>query len=434
MNMGYTLSVRFFSCAALLIFTLLNGCGGSSSNTTNTTTPVSSVTVYYGHSAAFQNTSTVMAWGYNGSGQLGDGLTTTSTGPVNVLENGVKFRIPSGGIAIGAAHTLAFYNNSTVRAWGANFYGQLGNGSIANGVLNPVKVRNLTRVVAVAAGGNHSLALTNYSTVFSWGYNYNGQLGHNSPSFYSYSAAQVNRDTQGTPLAGVSAIAVGGSHSLALVRGQVWAWGDNEYGQLGDKLVYGNGSRVPLLIPGLTDAVNPVKQIAAGGAFSVAVKNDNSVLVWGYNGFGQLGVNPVDVNFSGVPHKINTSGIPGLGTTGTGTIQTVTAGLDHVLILVQNGAAFEVWGWGYNGLGQLGNNASNVEQLTPVKVSGLTGAFDVVLRTVDGRNPILAVGHHSMARTSEGLWAWGNNNYNQLGFVISAFPFYLTAPKLVSGL
>jgi alpha-tubulin suppressor-like RCC1 family protein len=415
--MRYTLGTRAFSCAALLLFTLLNGCGGGSSTTTETTTPVSSVTVYYGHSAAFQNTSTVMTWGYNGSGQLGNGSTTMSAGPVNVLENGVKFRVPTGGLAIGAAHTLAFYNNSTVRAWGANFYGQLGNGSIANGVLNPVKVRNLSRVVAVAAGGNHSLALTSDSTVWSWGNNLTGQLGNNS-IFSSYSAVQVQ--DIGAPLTGVKAIAAGAHHSLALkTDGTVWAWGYNQYGQLGG--AYGSVSTVPMQVASL----NSVKLIAAGGQFSVAVKDDNTVWVWGYNGFGQLGQNPETVPSSVVPLQV--TGIPG-------TITAVTAGSDHILVLTQKvDSSWSVWGWGYNGLGQLGNSASNIEQLTPVQVGGLDNLFDMAL-TVDGLHPILAVGHHSLARTSAGLWAWGSNNYNQLGFVTSAFPFFLTAPKLVSGL
>lgn len=412
----------------------LTACGGS--GTTNTTIPVTSVTIYNAHSVAFNNHS-AMLWGYNGSGQLGNGITNTSYTPVTLTENGKPVH-GLAGISAGSAHTLAFFNNSTVHAWGANFSGQLGNNGIANGVLSPVGVvykQNptdtttlpLRRIAAVAAGGNHSLAMTNYSTVWSWGANYAGQLGNNSTILSSTAVQVVDPDIVSAQLRGVSAIAAGGSHSLALARGQVFAWGYNNYGQLGNNGTASSTIPVRVLMAN-TAPLDNVKLIAAGGAFSVAVRNDNTIWVWGYNGFGQLGLNPASTEFSGVPQQI--TGIPG-------TIEAVSAGLGHILVLANNNGTRSVWGWGFNGFGQLGGVTANIKPedftRTPVQVSGLTGAFDPLLYRVDGMSPILAIGHHSLAKTSLGLFTWGNNNYGQLGIAPEVGKTYRAEPNQVTG-
>ncbi|WP_170241888.1 RCC1 domain-containing protein [Geobacter argillaceus] len=427
-------AIRLFLAAVATA--ALTACGGGGSTTS--TIPVTSVTIYNAHSVAFKNNS-AMAWGYNGSGQLGNGVTNTSNTPVSVLENG---RPVTGlkGISAGSAHTLAFFNNSTVHAWGANFSGQLGNNSSSNGVLNPVGVvyKNnptdtatlpLRRIIGVSAGGNHSLAMTNYSTVWSWGANYAGQLGNNSTTLSTTAVKVVDPDSVASQLSGVSAIAAGGSHSLALARGQVFAWGYNNYGQLGNNSTASSTIPVRVQMAGGT-SLNNVKLIAAGGAFSVAVRNDETIWVWGYNGFGQLGpnVDPAVTTFSGIPQQI--TGI-------TGSIKAVSAGLGHILVLAQNGSTWTVWGWGFNGFGQLGGVTANIKPedftRTPVQITtGISGSFDPALYKVDGMSPILAIGHHSLAKTSAGLFAWGNNNYGQLG-VTPGTPTYRAEPAAIAG-
>jgi len=308
-----------------------------------------------------------------------------------------------------------------VRAWGANFSGQLGNETTSNGVLTPVKVSGLSRVKAVAAGGNHSLALTNYSSVWSWGNNFAGQLGNNT----TISQSKPVQVTDGSAILGnVRQIAAGGSHSLALkYDGTVWAWGYNEYGQLGQGAAITSSSPLPLPVAGL----GPVKLIAAGGAFSVAVDMNDRVWVWGYNGFGQLGL-PAATTFSGAPQQI-----AGL----TGTVEAVSAGLSHILVLVNNAGTMSVWGWGFNGFGQLGGVTKDIKPedfiFTPREIKDIPGAFNPAVLTVNGMSPILAIGHHSMARTDSGLFAWGNNNYGQLGFTPES-PTYKATPTKVDGL
>lgn len=431
--MGKTGQHVLYMIAGLLMLALFAGCGGSSS----TPTVPATATIFYAHSLAFRN-STTMAWGYNGFGQIGDGSLNNSASPVKV--SGL---VGAKGVAIGADHSLAFFNNSTVRAWGYNGFGQLGNGSTTySNVPVSVKVKidtsssiNLTGVTAVAAGGFHSLALKNDGTVWSWGENTNGQLGRSATPSPSIAGLVLKDQVNG--LASITAIAAGGSHSLALdSSGQVWAWGYNKYGQLGQS---GDKALVDQNLPQpVTGIKAPVLAIAAGGAFSVAVDNNGTVWAWGYNGFGQLGNN--STTDSNVPKQVV---LP------DGTfllnIKAIAAGMDHVLALDGNGA---VWAWGYNGLGQLGdtttiNRSTPVRvqiitdsSTTPVQVQDFTAALITSSFTVDGVSPILAAGHHSLARKADGtLWAWGDNAYGQLGFAPpSNLETFITAPRQVIGM
>ena len=163
---------------------------------------------------------------------------------------------------------------------------------------------------------------------------------------------------------------------------------------------------------------------------SLAFQNlTGTAMSWGYNGFGQLGpnVDPAVTTFSGIPQQV--TGI-------TGSIEAVSAGLGHILVLVNNAGTRSVWGWGFNGFGQLGGVTANIKPedftRTPVAIAGITGAFDPVALTVNGMSPILAIGNHSLARNSSGLWAWGNNNYGQLG-VTPGTPSFRAEPATIAG-
>ncbi|MGA2452678.1 MAG: IPT/TIG domain-containing protein [Solirubrobacteraceae bacterium] len=213
------------------------------------------------HSLALLSDGKVVAWGQNESGQLGDGDLTDSNVPVEVKDlSGVK------AIAAGGEHSLALLAGGTVMAWGADEYGQLGNSSVEETENEegrrselPVAVEGLSGVTAIAAGAHHSLALLANQTVMAWGEDEAGELGDGS----------IVRDDE-TPVAvsglsGVTAIAAGGEHSMALLSsGAVDTWGENKFGELGDGSA-GESSDIPVVVSGLAEA----KGIAAGGSHDV---------------------------------------------------------------------------------------------------------------------------------------------------------------------
>jgi alpha-tubulin suppressor-like RCC1 family protein len=172
------------------------------------------------HSLGLRTDGTVRAWGYNANGQVGDGTTTNRFSPVTVSSLGSVLAISGAGL-----FSVALKPDGTVWAWGNNAYGQLGDGTTTQRN-TPVKVSGLSNVSAIAAGVYHMLALKNDGTVWAWGYNAYGQVGNGTTT---------NRLTPVQVLTGVTAIGAGGYHSLAVkTDGTVRAWGDNTYGQVGD--------------------------------------------------------------------------------------------------------------------------------------------------------------------------------------------------------
>jgi len=267
-------------------------------------------------------------------------------------------------------------------AWGWNNNGQLGNAT-NDGSYAPVWSRGLKSNVVSAAGSNHSLALKSDRTVWAWGKNDCGQLGSNVPI-----GTNSNVPVQVNGLLGVTAVAAGGSFSLALKSdGTVWAWGKNEYGQLGSNVPIGTNSNVPVQVNGLSG----VTTIAAGLDFSLALKSDGTVWSWGWSAYGQLGSNvPIGTN-SNVPGQVNN----------LADVRAIAARYYHGLALKSDGT---VWAWGMNDVGQLGDG-HNVNRSTPVQVMNLAGV-----------TAIAAGGLHSLALKSDGtVWAWGEDRLGQLG-------------------
>ncbi len=218
-------------------------------------------------------------------------------------------------------------------------------------------------VERVSARGQFSLALRSDGSVWAWGQNEKGQLGDADASVHK-SPIRVN------PLGGVSQVAAGFSHSLALRAGKVWFWGERASGAV---------QLPPVEVSGLSG----ITAIAAGNAHSLALDPSKSVWIWGRHGATINGDTPRLVE--GLPR-----------------IQAIAAGNAHSLALGEDGS---VWAWGNNELGQLGVDTP-LESDTPVKVAGLPATIEF----------IAGGGGHSLARDSTGaVWAWGNNNHGQLG-------------------
>jgi alpha-tubulin suppressor-like RCC1 family protein len=255
------------------------------------------------HSLALCSDGTVAAWGFNSFGQLGDNSTTDRHTPVAVnIDNGLSALPVKSVVAIAAGrfHSLALCSDGTVIAWGYNDSGQLGDNRslqsqvpVAVNVTSGLSALSGKTATAIAAGGVHSLALCHDGSVAAWGHGGFGQLGNNSTS-QSLVPVTVNAVPGTSALAGknVVALAAGGFHSLALCSdGTVAAWGTSDQGQLGDN------SSLDRLVPTAVDvapgrsalAGKSVLAIATGWSHSMALGSDGRVAVWGSNGRGQLG-------------------------------------------------------------------------------------------------------------------------------------------------
>lgn len=237
----------------------------------------------------------------------------------------------------------------------------------------------IPRVIKVAAGLCHTVVLKNDGTVWAWGRNDYGQLGDGTAISRPYPLP-----VQG--LTGVTAISAGYHHTLALKNdGTVWAWGSNLSGRLGDGTT--NNRKNPVKVSELTG----IAAISTGGDHSVALEGDGSVWAWGWNYYGQLG--------DGTTTDRNTP-VRVLGLTGA---TMIWGGIgNHNLALRNDGT---IWAWGCNNQGELGNGTVTTRSTTPVQVSGLTGV-----------TAMSAGGYHSVALKSDStVWAWGNNWEGEFG-------------------
>ncbi|HET9050163.1 MAG TPA: hypothetical protein VFO60_00575 [Candidatus Dormibacteraeota bacterium] len=237
------------------------------------------------HALALKPDGSVYAWGNNDYGQLGNGSTIAQPFPVQIMPPG------SGvvSLAAGAVHSLALKSDGTILAWGGNGDGQLGDGTTSTTVdanPTPTAVTGITTATQIAAGSLHSLALLSTGTVEAWGRNTFGELGDGGTTF-----ANSSTPVAVTVLTGVSAISAGSDFNLALASGVVSSWGANFDNSLGRTA--GFRSSTPAAVVGTSGSgtLSSVTSIAAAtlGLHSLAILSSGAVVAWGYGSNGQLG-------------------------------------------------------------------------------------------------------------------------------------------------
>jgi alpha-tubulin suppressor-like RCC1 family protein len=227
-------------------------------------------------SLALLSDGTVTAWGENGFGQLGNataGVDSLIAVPVNGLGEVTQ-------VAAGGNHALALLRNGTVMAWGYNAFGQLGDGKTGyeNSSDVPVPVSGLSEVTAVAAGYNDSFALLRNGTVEAWGYNASGELGTGSTAEANPTPAPVSGLSQVTAISA----GLGGVATALLSDGTVMDWGYGQFGELGDGT--NESSDVPVAVSGLSGVV-----ALPDGGETMALLSNGTVMDWGLGSSGMLG-------------------------------------------------------------------------------------------------------------------------------------------------
>ena len=323
------------------------------------------------HTLALASDGSLRAWGSNYRGQLGDATTTDRTIPAQV-GSGYAAVAAGGGqflVEVEGGHTVALKLDGSLWAWGWNAYGQLGDAS-ATDRNTPVRIGSGYR--AVAAGQAHTVALKFDGSLWAWGDNYYGQLGDGTNT-NRYAPVRIGTDYY-------AAIAAGRFHTLAIkTDGTLWAWGFNYRGQLGDNTT--TQRNAPVQIGSDSDFV----AVAAGFVHSVAVKSGGTLWAWGDNGSGELG--------DGTTTQRNTPVQVGSG------YSAVAAGLIHTVALKTDGS---LWAWGWNGYGQLGDG-SVTSRHAPVQIGS-------------GYSAVAAAVYHTVALKTDGtVLAWGDNFTGELG-------------------
>ncbi|MBU1215395.1 MAG: RCC1 repeat-containing protein [Gammaproteobacteria bacterium] len=322
----------------------------------------------------------VKCWGDNTYGQLGvDWALPRAYNPISVpgLTNATA-------VAGGAAHTCALLVDGTVRCWGSNVSGQLGNGSTTDSY-TPVTVAGLSSAIAITASRprldnyGHTCALISGGAVQCWGRNIVGQLGTGNTTD-SYVPTAV------TGLAeAVTAVQTGGFHTCAILSGgSIQCWGDNALGQLGDGTTT-TPRTTPVLVNGITNAT----ALALGGNFSCALLADRTIRCWGDNSQGRLG------------NSTTTASLAPVTVSGISTAIAISAGRGHVCAAL---ADKTVKCWGDNSAAMLGNGTTTNSSV-PVSVSGLSNAVALSAGAV-----------HTCAQLADStLQCWGDNANAQVG-------------------
>ena len=311
------------------------------------------------HSAAITRDGKLYTWGANNYGQLGDGTTTQRNIPTYIMDNVAS-------INMGDYHSAAITKDGKLYTWGRNDEGQVGDGTRYNRY-SPKHV--MSNVLSVELGFEHSAAITKDGNLYVWGYNINGQLGDGTTA----------RSTKPKLLmSNVASVNLGLYHSAAIKKdGKLYVWGLNSSGQLGD------GTTTKRTTPKFI--MSNVASISMGDYHSAAVTKDGQLYTWGDNYLGQLGDGTTTQRNS--PTHIMSS------------IASVSLGGYFASAVKKNG---DLYLWGSNTAGKIGNGSTQTQYI-PVLI------YENVASVSLGNS------HSAVVTKDHKLYTWGYNKYGQLG-------------------
>ena len=333
------------------------------------------------HSCLLRSDRSVVCWGNNDHGQLGDGTRVDRRHPT-LVRNLSNVSL----ISAGHAHTCALLLDGTLKCWGSNGFGQLGDGT-AFDKLVPTPVQNLTSVTTISAGFQHTCARTSSGAgefSFCWGGNAHGEVGNGTAGAPVY-LPQFIENFQAT-----ISLNAGYAHTCAIMAADRSArcWGQNGNGQLGD------GTTTDRYVPTPVFGISQLMSISPSGLHTCAITLGHDLYCWGSNNHGQLGIGSQVQQPE--PQWVDVLAEP----------QTVQVGSQHTCAVVHAGAFLDdyVMCWGAGANGRLGNGQGD-DRDVPTAIQGL-----VPLNVVSGFA-------HSCAKTDndDGVECWGAGVFGQLG-------------------
>ena len=293
------------------------------------------------HTLVVSNLGQIWAAGENDYGQLGTGSTVEQHAFVQVAFDGKQV------VAVAAGgHTAAITDSGELWTWGSNGHGELGIGDTTDRHA-PVKVSvNGQKIVAVAAGDFHTAAITDSGELWTWGSNGLGELGIDTTDRHAPVKVSVNGQK-------IVAVAAGYWHTAAITDfGELWTWGSNGHGRLGIGDTTSRYAPVKVSVNG-----QKIVSVAAGAFHTAAITDSGELWTWGYNAYGQLGVDTTQDRHA--PVKVSVNGQK---------IVAVAAGEDHTTAAITDSGI--LWTWGYNVDGELGIGDTTDRHL-PVKAAAV---------------------------------------------------------------
>ena len=333
------------------------------------------------HSCGLTASSEVYCWGSDSDGRVGDGTSSgTRTTPTRVV-GGQEFVE----LTAGRYHTCGVTVNAAVYCWGANSYGQLGDGTTASRT-SPVAVGGGLAFRAVSAGAYHTCGITSDGAAYCWGSNGDGRLGDGTTTA---------RTSPGAVAGGLTfqAISAGGAYTCGLTTGgSMYCWGSNARGQFGDETMAGRA--VPVVAGGHL----AFRSVTTGDEHACGVTVAGAAVCWGSNADGRVG----DGSWM-APNAIG----------GGHLFQTVSAGGMHSCGVTTSGVGMC---WGDNRVGQLGDGTTSL-RATPVPVAGGLSFRSIVAAGPDQWYSVSNEAQmHSCGIAADGrAYCWGGNQFGQLG-------------------
>jgi len=350
------------------------GRPGTSAGWQTPAAPLGMVSAGSSHTMAIHQDGSIRAWGWNQWGRLGDGTTESRTSPERI---GAAYDWAF--VSAGNEHTMAIREDGSLWGWGAYGNGRLGNGESSGSTSSPVRIGNDNDWAFVSAGNSHTMAIRADGSLWAWGANWDGRLGNGVTTGNTTSPVRIGNDNDW------AFVSAGNSHTMAIREdGSLWAWGNNANGRLGNGVTTGNTTS-PVRVGGTYDWAF----VSAGNEHTMGIRADGSLWAWGSNANGRLG----DGTTGGrtVPVRIDDANDWAF----------VSAGDNHTMGIRADGS---LWAWGSNANGRLGDGTTG-GRISPVRIGDVSDwAY------------VSAGGGHTVAIRADGsLWAWGLNTNGQLG-------------------